>query len=456
MSAQNVTVQISTHLADMVSPILAALRVRNQFSEYLLFETSDQHSDSNSTSILAVDPLDVLEVRGGTTRTGDQVHSLAETLNAFVARFQLSQPSPHNGIFGFTGFETIQYMDTFDLQPKPELAEIPELRYALYRFVLVFNHENDQLTLIHNMLEGAEPGMSAEDFLRIVFAGNAPTFPFRLDGDEHAETSEADYLDSVKRLKQHIHRGDIFQIVPSRRFSHGFSGDDFNLYRALRTINPSPYLFYLDFGTFRLLGSSPEAQVLVHGGTASVHPIAGTFRRTGDDASDAQAAVRLGQDPKETSEHRMLVDLARNDLSKSCFPVRVERLQEVQFYSHVIHLVSKVVGVLREGVTPVDVFCDTFPMGTVSGAPKHRALTLIHEHEPVARQFFAGSVGFFGFENNTVHAISIRTFLSLGDRLHYQAGGGVVDESDPESERDEIDNKLRALRAALRVATEVQ
>ncbi|MBE7179038.1 MAG: anthranilate synthase component I family protein, partial [Mucilaginibacter polytrichastri] len=246
-----------------------------------------------------------------------------------------------------------------------------------------------------------------------------------------------------------IHRGDVFQIVPSRAFSQRFTGDEFNVYRALRSINPSPYLFYFDYGNFKLFGSSPEAQLTINKGEATIYPIAGTFKRTGSDTEDAEIALQLKNDPKESAEHVMLVDLARNDLSRHCDDVEVQAFKEVQFYSHLVHLVSKVSGKLRLGVDSFSVVADTFPAGTLSGAPKYRAMEIIDQNEPHLRSFYSGALGFMGFNGDFNHAIMIRSFLSKENTLNYQAGAGIVTASDPETELQEVNNKIAALRKAL-------
>jgi anthranilate synthase component 1 len=256
----------------------------------------------------------------------------------------------------------------------------------------------------------------------------------------------------VSKAKAHCQRGDVFQMVLSRRFSQQFKGDEFNVYRALRSINPSPYLFYFDYGNYKIFGSSPEMQLKTEGNKATINPIAGTFKRTGDDIKDEQLAADLLKDDKENSEHVMLVDLARNDLSKNTRNVRVSRMKDIQFYSHVIHIVSNVEGTMYDGDSALKVLGDTFPAGTLSGAPKNKAIRLIDQYEPTSRGFYGGCIGFIGINGETNHAITIRSFLSQGDTLHYQAGAGIVNESDEEKELAEVNNKLEALRRAIYTA----
>jgi len=259
----------------------------------------------------------------------------------------------------------------------------------------------------------------------------------------------------VKKGIASCHRGDVFQIVLSRRFEQPFTGDELNVYRALRSINPSPYLFFFDYGDYKLMGSSPEAQIIIKNGKAVVHPIAGTFKRTGDDETDKKEADRLLLDAKENAEHVMLVDLARNDLSRLCDDVKVEHYREVQYFSHVIHLVSEVSGSVRPGTNPFELLAKTFPAGTLSGAPKIKAMQLIDAFEPTARGSYGGGIGFVGFDGSCNHAIMIRTFLSKQNTLVYQAGAGVVAASKPENELQEVNNKLGALKKAIEFAATI-
>ena len=249
----------------------------------------------------------------------------------------------------------------------------------------------------------------------------------------------------------------MFQIVLSRRFIQRYEGDDFRLYRALRSINPSPYLFYFDFGSFRIFGSSPETHCRIEGGKAYIDPIAGTAKRTGDSEADRKAAEYLRNDPKENAEHVMLVDLARNDLSRNCHNVKVDFYKDLQYYSHVVHLVSRVSGELDmagtgDGADTVKTFLDTFPAGTLSGAPKVRAMQLIAEYEPHRRGPYGGCIGYIGLNGSLNQAITIRTFVSRNGELTFQAGGGIVAKSDVEYELQEVNNKLAALRKAITMA----
>ncbi|WP_299517580.1 anthranilate synthase component I family protein, partial [uncultured Flavobacterium sp.] len=284
---------------------------------------------------------------------------------------------------------------------------------------------------------------------------NFASFSFSKVGKTVSNLTDENFKEQVTLAKKHCHRGDVFQLVLSRRFSQEFKGDEFNVYRALRNINPSPYLFYFDYGDFKLFGSSPEAHLIVKNGEAEIHPIAGTFKRTGNDENDAIQAKKLAEDVKENSEHVMLVDLARNDLSRNCNQVKIEKYKEIQFFSHVIHLVSKVVGKLKPEAKTVDLVASTFPAGTLTGAPKHKAMQLIEKIENTNRSFYGGAIGFIDFNGNFNHAILIRTFLSKNHHLHYQAGAGIVESSSEESEMQEVYNKLNALNKALEMAEKI-
>ncbi|HAK10691.1 MAG TPA: anthranilate synthase component I, partial [Chitinophagaceae bacterium] len=307
--------------------------------------------------------------------------------------------------------------------------------------------------LMENQIKGLEGDVAAVESL--IRSKDVPVYPFQTKAGESSNLTDAEYIAMVEAGIRHCHRGDVFQIVLSRRFQQGFIGDEFNVYRALRSVNPSPYLFFFDYGDYKLMGSSPESQLIIRDGKATVHPIAGTFKRTGDDAVDQQAAARLLEDAKENAEHVMLVDLARNDLSHFCQDVTVTHYKEVQYYSHVIHLVSEVTGVLKPDANAFQVLATTFPAGTLSGAPKFRAMQLIDELEPTKRSYYGGALGFMGFDGTCNHAILIRTFLSKDNTLFYQAGAGVVAASQPQSELQEVNNKLNALKTAIQLATTI-
>jgi anthranilate synthase component 1 len=362
------------------------------------------------------------------------------------------------GVFGHISWEAIPYLEHIRFTKRaPEGQRISQVHFTLFRYVIAFNPlRNEAYVLTNSVVNDGTASSSLEDFISRAFTGDIRTHPFALDGEEESVQTDEQFIELIATCKKHIARGDVFQIVPSRRYSNRYKGDDFQVYRALRSINPSPYLFYCDYGVYRLFGSSPEAQISLSGGKATIFPLAGTYARTGDDVGDRQKAEKLLEDPKENAEHCMLVDLARNDLSRHCAGVHVERFREPQYFSHLIHLVSKVTGELTHGTSPVQVVCDTFPAGTLSGAPKHRAMRILDENEPHGRGHYGGCVGFLGFNGDAVLGILIRSFLSINQRLIYQVGMGIVHDSIPESEVDEAHTKIRALRLAMQRASELR
>lgn len=460
-----ITTATYTTIADLTSPIAVYLRLRDKYDKAILLESSDYHSPEDSRSFICFDPIAELRIEEGMVyrsflgeaeepRRVAMRSGFADEISGFLASFELSgEPLPTgavNGVFGYSTWDSIEYMESISFT-KPTAPEtcIPEAVFIAYRYVLVFNPLRNEICLIENCVGGASTEESRARVLATVFDGVAKARPFKLRGPEESFSTEQEFLDLIAKCKKHIARGDVFQIVPSRRYQRRFEGDDFQVYRALRSINRSPYLFYCDYGAYRLFGSSPEAQIVVKGTTAGIYPIAGTSPRTGDDTVDRERVERLLEDPKENAEHCMLVDLARNDLSRHCKNVRVSQFRDVQFFSHVIHLVSKVEGNLpRTGLAP-QITSDTFPAGTLSGAPKFRAIQILDEYETVRRGHYGGCVGFFGFNGDAVLAIMIRSFLSVRNTLVYQAGMGLVFDSDPESEVREVDAKLGALRAAM-------
>ena len=460
-------------LADTVTPVGLYLRLRDQYSNCLLLESADYHGQQNAFSYLVCEPLGTFELRrGGELRQsfpdgqqtsevlGEPRQALA-ALRKFAASFAPDDAAPKmpfisTGLFGYMGYEAVQSFEdvTFDANKVPA-GDVPLIRYGVFRYVIAFNHFRQELYLFEHSIAGEEASDGLDRLENLVRNPSVPVFNFATVGEESSNQTDPEFLARLAQGQAHCMRGDVFQIVLSRRFQQGFSGDEFNVYRALRSINPSPYLFYFDYGDYKIFGSSPEAQVLVQGREASLFPIAGTYRRTGDDAADAAAAQRLAADPKENAEHVMLVDLARNDLARHGTQVQVRTLREIQFYSHVIHLVSHVTAELDEGTDTLQVVADTFPAGTLSGAPKHRALQLIDGLEPTARGYYGGCIGHLGFGGNFNHAIMIRSFLSTGNQLYFQAGAGVVAASSVQSELEEVHHKLGALRAALKAATDV-
>ncbi|WP_207536353.1 anthranilate synthase component I family protein [Desertivirga arenae] len=453
-------------LADTTTPVAIYLRLRDVFPNSILLESSDYHSRENSMSYVCCDPIGGILLDknslityfpdGRKNEKSSEGINLQEEVTAFRSSFESNLKDSFkyisSGLFGYFAYETIEFFEdiTLTTERKGE-RDIPLLQYHLYRYVIAIDHFKNEMYLFESRASEAEPS-GLERIQYLIQNKNFPEYPFETSGDETSNFSDEGFVEVVNKMKQHIFRGDVFQIVPSRAFAKPFQGDEFNVYRALRSINPSPYLFYFDYGNFKLFGSSPEAQLTIKNGEASIYPIAGTFRRTGNDVLDAELAKKLENDPKEVAEHVMLVDLARNDLSRHCNNVKVRAFKEVQYYSHLIHLVSKVTGSLQEKAHPFYVVGDTFPAGTLSGAPKYMAMTLIDRYENGPRGFYSGAIGYMGFNGDFNHAIMIRSFMSRNNVLHYQAGAGIVADSDPQSELNEVNTKVGALRKALELA----
>jgi anthranilate synthase component 1 len=387
-----------------------------------------------------------------------KTNSVDQQLDQFFKAFELSgdvKEAPANGLFGYLSYDGIRYFEKIEIKAeKKDAYAIPEVRYCFYKYIVAVDHHKNLIYLVENLIEGEQAEMAQiESLLRNL---TFPSTTFNTLGDEVSNITDEQYKYMVVKGKEHCFRGDVFQIVLSRQFSQGFSGDDFHLYRALRTVNPSPYLFFFDYGDYRIFGSSPEASLRVKKGRAIINPIAGTFRRTGNDDDDRKLAEKLCADPKENAEHVMLVDLARNDLSRNASDVVVDSFREVQYFSHVIHLVSEVSGKLPEDANLVTVMGNSFPAGTLSGAPKHMAMQLIDRYENQRRSYYGGAIGYIGFDKTLNHAIMIRSFLSKNNRLFYQAGAGIVASSNEESELQEVNNKLAALKKAIEIAKEIQ
>ncbi len=460
-------------LADVYTPVGIYLRLRDKFRDTILLESTDFHAGENSSSIIGINAIAGIEIStakaietklpGETAQkvTLQSADDLSRVIGNFMQVFQNEDEVPApvkiaRGLFGYSNYDAVQFFDNIKLSPAKEEANdmrIPLMRYRLYQYVIIVNHFKDEMYICENRFNGLESRIA--DVESIIRSKDVPVFPFQLAGAETSNITDEAYRAMVSKGIAACHRGDVFQIVLSRRFMQPFTGDDFNVYRALRTVNPSPYLFYFDYGDYKLMGSSPESQVIIKNGTAIVHPIAGTFKRTGDDETDKNLAIALEMDEKETAEHVMLVDLARNDLSRLCSDVAVTSFKQVKFYSHVIHLVSEVQGKLETEKNAFAIMGSTFPAGTLSGAPKYKAMQLIDEHETTARGFYGGAIGFMGFDGSCNHAIMIRTFLSKNNTLVYQAGAGVVAASKPESELQEVNNKLGALKKAVELAEHI-
>jgi anthranilate synthase component 1 len=450
-------------LADVYTPVSIYLRLRDRFRDTILLESTDAHVAENSYSFICINAIGGIEVKDAKTieikyPNQDPIKQEADQIdNQLWGYMQGYQVVPHThketnfaqGLFGYTSFDAIPLFETISFADTKK-TNIPLIRYRLYQYVIVFDHYKDELFICQNLLANEQADTSLIESL--IRNKDVPQFPFTPVGDERSNVSDDAYTTMVEKGIQHCLRGDVFQIVLSRRFEQSFKGDEFNVYRALRSVNPSPYLFFFDYGDYKLMGSSPEAQLIVRNNKAVMHPIAGTFKRTGNDEEDKALSVKLLEDAKENAEHVMLVDLARNDLSRSCKAVTVSQFKQVKFYSHVIHLVSEVVGTLGDAANPFNVLAQTFPAGTLSGAPKFKALEIIDGLEPTARGYYGGAIGFVGFNGDFNHAIMIRSFLSKDNTLYYQAGAGVVVSSNPESELQEVNNKLNALKKAVVLA----
>ena len=479
MKKIEITTTIKKMLADVYTPVGIYLRVRDRFRDTILLESTDNHVAENSYSFIGIHAIAGIEI----TDTGSLEYKLPgqeperipikdtkavpDEVWGFMKRFNISNATNSSGnsledaaakfaqgLYGYTTYDAVQFFDSVTLTTHDSTKPvIPLMRYRLYQYVIAINHFKDELYLCENVI----PGLNSEVQLveSLIKSKDVPTYPFAAKGGETSNITNEAYVEMVKKGIQSCYRGDVFQIVLSRRFQQSFTGDELNVYRALRNINPSPYLFFFDYGDYKLMGSSPESQLVITNGTAIVHPIAGTFKRTGNDAVDAEAAEKLLLDPKENAEHVMLVDLARNDLSRVCDDVRVKSYRQVQYYSHVIHLVSEVNGTVRPNSNPFELLAKTFPAGTLSGAPKIKAMHLIDSFETTSRSYYGGGIGFVGFDGSCNHAIMIRTFLSKNNTLYYQAGAGVVAASNPESELQEVNNKLNALKKAIEAAGEI-
>ncbi|WP_295830189.1 anthranilate synthase component I family protein [uncultured Winogradskyella sp.] len=466
------TYNLHTHykkiLTDTITPVSVYYMVRDKFPNSILLESGDYHRNHKNFSYICFNPIASIKVEnevifqnfpdGSSTEIViTEWTNVVEEIQQFTKRFSSNSEENfkfiNNGIFGYTAYDAVRYFEDITISKKEDSVEIPDLYYAVYQNIIAINHFKNEAYIFAHCPDGLESNVDAVD--KLINVQNFASFNFNTNGNILSNLTDEEFLEQVDLAKKHCARGDVFQLVLSRRFTQEFSGDDFNVYRALRSINPSPYLFYFDYGSFKIFGSSPEAQLIVDNGLAEIHPIAGTFKRTGDDKKDAVLAEELINDEKENAEHVMLVDLARNDLSRNGNKVKVETYREVQFFSHVIHLVSKVTGHKHSSTSTMQVVADTFPAGTLSGAPKHRAMKLIEKYEKTSRGYYGGAIGFMDFEGNFNHAIMIRTFLSKDYKLNWQAGAGLVSRSNPESEKQEVYNKLGALNKAIELAKEI-
>lgn len=450
-------------LADLCTPVSVYLKVRDAYPQSALMESSDYHGGENAKSFIGLHPIASVQISHGIGMAefpnGERIereispsYGSAQVINDFLHSFNIKgENSQFAGLYGYTSFNAVRYFENIAVKDEiQQQNDAPDLLYILYKDVIVFDHFRNEIILIELLADGEKDDL--DQLERDINCRPYQTYSFRPVGDFWSTLTDDEHRENIRRGIKHCLRGDVFQIVLARRFRQKYEGDDFKLYRALRSINPSPYLFYFDFGGFRIFGSSPETHCRIEGRKAYIDPIAGTTKRTGDTETDRRNAEYLRNDPKENAEHVMLVDLARNDLSRNCHDVHVEFYKDMQFYSHVIHLVSRVSGTLDEGADPIQAFIDTFPAGTLSGAPKVRAMQLISEYEPHNRGAYGGCIGFIGINGSLNQAITIRTFVSRNNELWFQAGGGIVAKSDVEYELQEVNNKLGALRKAISIA----
>lgn len=471
MFTQSIKIKTTSRrtLGDLQTPMNIYLQIRDKFRDTILLESSDIKNTDNNFSFIAINAIAGIEIKNlheyeiklpnespeKKPLDNSKVTDLLQNFSKIFVCEKTKDPIEETAqsLFGYTSFEAVQFFENISFKPQSQEVEIPVLRYRLYQYVIAINHYNDEMHLIENQIEGVKS--EAYTLENLIKHKNPVIFPFEKNGEETSNLTNEEYLELVAKAKKHCMRGDVFQLVLSRRFQQKFKGDEFNVYRALRNINPSPYLFFFDYGDYKLFGSSPESQLIIKNDKAIIHPIAGTFKRTGNFEEDLQSVENLKNDPKENAEHTMLVDLARNDLGKIGKNVTVTKLKEIQLFSHVIHMVSEVTADLPENTNPFEMVSATFPQGTLSGAPKYKALQLIDEYEKDSRGYYGGCIGIIGLNGDCNQAIMIRTFLSKNNSLYYQAGAGLVAKSVAENELEEVNNKLNALKKAVEKATKL-
>lgn len=457
--------QSEKRLGDLTTPVQMYLKLRDIFPNALLLESSDYHSKSDANSFICLNPIATIEINKGivtesyangeTKNYPLQGQELAEVIKNFATQFKIETEEDLmvNGLFGYIGWDAIPYFETVKFKNEGNEATIPEVRYSFYQNIIVFNHFHNEIQYLE--FQNNQTESRFEEIKDIIRNKTFVEYPFQIESEIESNLTDEEFKNIVSQCKQSCFRGDVFQIVPSRQFKQKFSGDEFNVYRVLRSINPSPYLFYFDYGNYKILGSSPEAQLIVRDNQAQIHPIAGTVRRTGSPDLDKQLTDQLIKDPKENEEHVMLVDLARNDLSRNSKAVTVESYKEIQVFSHVIHMVSKVIADIEPSINTMKVFADSFPAGTLSGAPKFKAMELLDQYENQNRGIYGGAIGYLGFNGDINMAIAIRTFVSKQSTLYFQAGAGVVSKSIEENELQEVNHKLGALRKAIQLAENI-
>jgi anthranilate synthase component I len=457
-------------LADIITPVSVYLKIRDKFPNSILLESSDYRGNENSFSYICFNQAASIVVDNNIVNEyypdGESVKTklsqgtdVKELISGFASRFENDESDSeaeiiNNGLFGYIGYDSVRFFEDIRISKSDADDIIPDIIFSVYKNIIAINHFKNEAYIFFHSYNQEENNINSIETL--INAKNYSSFHFFTDNSETSNFTDAEFLERINLGKKHCFLGDVFQIVLSRRFMQKFKGDEFNVYRALRSINPSPYLFYFDYGSFKIFGSSPEAQLVIKNNIASIHPIAGTFRRTGNDKEDYLLAQQLSNDHKENAEHVMLVDLARNDLSRNGNNVKVEIFKEVQYFSHVIHLVSKVSAEKDKAISTMQLVADTFPAGTLSGAPKYKAMELIEQFENDNRSFYGGSIGYMSFGGDFNHAIIIRSFCSRDNVLYYQAGAGIVAESVPEKELQEVYNKIAALRSAIKLAEKIE
>ena len=471
MFNQKITIKTASRksLGDLQTPMNIYLQIRDKFRDTLLLESSDIKNTDYNFSFIAVNAIAGIEIKNLnefeiklTNQPPEekllQDYKVTELLDDFSKIFVCEKVKDSieetaQSLFGYTSFEAVQFFEDISFKPQSPEVEIPFLRYRLYQYVIAINHYNDEMHIIENQIQGVKSEFYTLE--NLIKNKNTVVYPFEKNGEETSNLTDKEYLELVKTAQKHCMRGDVFQLVLSRRFQQKFKGDEFNVYRALRNINPSPYLFFFDYGNYKLFGSSPESQLIINNNKAIIHPIAGTCKRTGNFDKDLQSIENLKNDPKENAEHTMLIDLARNDLGKFGKNITVTQFKDIQLFSHVIHMTSEVTAELPDNINPYEMVAATFPQGTLSGAPKHKALQLIDEYEKDSRGYYGGCIGMIGLHGDCNQAIMIRTFLSKNNTLFYQAGAGLVAKSVPENELEEVNNKLNALKKAVEKATKI-
>ena len=454
-------------LSDTITPVSIYLKIRDKFPNSILLESSDYHTADNSFSYICCNPISSIKVHNeqieytypdNSTKKVEinKSSNIPNIIHDFTQLFDVDTKKLKfisNGLFGYINYDAVRYFENIKITKKEQDPNIPDIYYAVYQNIIAINHFQNEAHVFANCYNKSNNNI--EKILQLIGAKNYPNYNFKTNSKICSNFSDFDFIKQIEIAKTHCKKGDVFQLVLSKKFSQSFSGDEFNVYRALRSINPSPYLFYFDYGDYKIFGSSPEAQLIIKNNNAEIHPIAGTFKRTGDDLKDAELANKLSKDSKENSEHVMLVDLARNDLARNGNQVKVDKYKEVQFFSHVIHLVSKVTAKKSKNIMSMKVVADTFPAGTLSGAPKYKAMELIDKYELTNRSFYGGAIGFMDFNGNFNHAIMIRTFLSKNHELIWQAGAGIISKSKSKNELQEVYNKLGALTKAIELAKEI-